>query len=117
MLVLFPVLGLVALFAFSFWIAARIAFPRFTRDMNITDLLVMLLTFHRAAGPRPQVPVRDLRVHDSGREHSVRLVGQLIGANVNVGDDVTLSGFSWGGNINARRGINHRTRSAIRVRA
>ena len=78
----------------------------------------MLLTFHRTAGPRPQIPVRDLRVRESGRgEHSVRLVGQLIGANVNVGDDVTLSGFSRGGIINVHRGINHRTRSVIRVRA
>jgi hypothetical protein len=111
-------MGLIALLAFSFWIAVRIVFPRFARDTNITDLFVMLLTFHRTAGPRPQIPVRDLRVRESGRgEHSVRLVGQLIGANVNVGDDVTLSGFSRGGIINVHRGINHRTRSVIRVRA
>jgi hypothetical protein len=116
-LVTFPVMALVALFVLSFWLASRIMFSRFMRPMDINHLLIMLFTLHRNGGRRPQVPVRDLRVRDSGGvEHSVRLVGQLIGASVNVGDDVTLSGFSWGGTINARRGMNHRTRAIIRVR-
>jgi hypothetical protein len=116
-IVLFPIMALVGLFVLSFWIATRIMFPRFTREMGITNFFFLLFTLHRAGESRSQVPVRDLRVRDNGNvEHSVRLVGRLVGASVNVGDDVTLSGFSWGGTINARRGINHRTRSVIRVR-
>jgi hypothetical protein len=116
-LVLFPVLVFVGLLMFGFWAAARIVFPRACRRVDVSQLAILLFTFRRVGGLRTQVPVRDLRVRDGeGGEHSVRLVGQLVGASVNVGDDVTLSGFSWGGTLNARRGLNHRTRSVIRVR-
>ncbi len=116
-ILLFPVMIFIAMAVLSVWIASRIMFPRFMGGMDISNVLILLCTFRRIGEQRPQVPVRDLRLRDSKRnEHSVRLVGQLIGSSVNMGDDVTLSGFSRCGTIKARRGINHRTRSVIVVR-
>jgi hypothetical protein len=112
-LIVFPV---VVPFVLAFWLATRILFPRSGRPLDITNLLLLCFTLSRT-GPRSQVPVRDLRLRDSsGNEHSVRMMGHLVAGGVNVGDDVTLSGFSRGGTLKVRQGINHRTRSAIRVR-
>lgn len=115
-LALFPVALMVAAFLCAFWIVGSIMFPRFARSMNISNLLLLLL-FQRAAGPRPQAPVRDIRIRDrAGNEHFVRIIGEIVSGSVNVGDDVTLAGFSRGGTLRVRRGINHRTRSVIKVR-
>lgn len=101
----------------GFWLAASILSPRIGKSLHVTSLLLLFVAFCRT-GNRSQVPVRDLRLRDDvGNEHGVRMTGQLVGGNVNVGDDVTLSGFSFGGTLKARQGINHRTRSQIRVRA
>jgi hypothetical protein len=115
-LVLFPVAAMVAAFLFAFWLVCSFMFPRFARSMNISNLL-LLLVLQRAGGPRSQSPVRDIRVRDrAGTEHFVRIIGQFVSGSVNVGDDVTLAGFCRGGTLRARRGINHRTRSVIKVR-
>jgi hypothetical protein len=115
-LILFPLAAMVAIFLFAFWLVGSIMFPRFARSMNISNLLLLLL-FQRAGGPRPQVPVRDIRVRDrAGNEHFVRMIGQVVSGSVNVGDDVTFAGYCRGGTLRARRGINHRTRSVIKVR-
>ena len=115
-LVLFPLAAMVAAFLCAFWLVCSIMFPRFGRSINISDL-VLLLVFQRAGGPRPQASVRDIRIRDrTGNEHFVRIIGQVVSGSVNVGDDVTLAGFCRGGTLRARRGINHRTRSVIKVR-
>jgi hypothetical protein len=115
-LVLFPVAAMVAAVLCAFWFVCSIMFPRFGRSINISDL-VLLLVFQRAGGPGPQAPVRDIRIRDrAGNEHFVRIIGQVVSGSVNVGDDVTLAGFCRGGTLRVRRGINHRTRSVIKVR-
>ena len=115
-LVLFPVVAMVAAFLFAFWRVCSIMFPRFARSMNISNLMT-LLVLQRGGGPRPQAPVRDIRIRDrAGNEHFVRIIGQVVSGSVNVGDDVTLAGFCRGGTLRVRRGINHRTRSVIKVR-
>jgi hypothetical protein len=115
-LLLFPVAAMVAVFLFAFWLVCSIMLPRFARSMNISNLLLFLV-FQRAGGPRPQAPVRDIRIRDrAGNEHSVRIIGQVVSGSVNVGDDVTIAGYRRGGTLRARRGIDHRTRSVIKVR-
>jgi hypothetical protein len=99
------------------WLAALIIIPRFGRALDLTSPLLLFVAFCRT-GNRSQVPVRDLRLRDdAGTEHGVRMTGQLVAGSVNVGDEVTLSGFSFRGTLKVWRGINHRTRSQIRVRA
>jgi hypothetical protein len=115
-LLLFPIAAMVAAFLFAFWLMASVMFPRFTKSMDISNLLLHLV-LHRAGGPRPQVPMRDLRVRDcNGSEHCVQIIGQVVSGSVNIGDDVTLSGFYRSGTLRARRGMNHRTRALIKVR-
>ena len=114
-LVLFPVAALVAAFLFAFWIVCSIMFPRFSKSMNITDLILLLFLRGRG-GSGSQAQVRDIRIRDlAGNEHFVRIIGQIKSGSVNVGDDVTLAGFCRNGTLRARRGINHRTRSIIKV--
>lgn len=119
---LIPVVALVALMSACMRVAVRMMFPRIRDrgDRGGSNLLLLLMTFmtsRAGIGSRAQVPVRDIRVRDvDGTEHLVRMIGQVVSGNVNVGDDVTLSGFARGGTLRARQGINHRTRSVIRVR-
>ncbi len=68
-------------------------------------------------GPKEQVPVRDIRLrNDSGLEHLVRIRGELVAGNMNVGDEVEVEGFNRRGTLMLRRGKNLRTRSEIRVK-
>lgn len=68
-------------------------------------------------GPKADVPVRDVRLRDSGgNEHLVRIRGEVTIGNVNPGDDVTVEGFNRGGTLMFWRGRNHRTNSEIRVK-
>jgi len=68
-------------------------------------------------GPKEQVPVRDIRLRDaSEQEHLVRIRGELVAGNVNVGDEVEVEGFDRRGTLMLRRGKNLRTRSEIRVK-
>jgi hypothetical protein len=68
-------------------------------------------------GPKADLPVRDIRLRDgAGNEHLVRIRGDFIAGNVNVGDDVTVEGFNRGGTLIFWHGRNHRTRSDIRVK-
>jgi curved DNA-binding protein CbpA len=68
--------------------------------------------------PKEQVPVRDFRLRDinSGGEHLIRIRGELISGNINVGDHIMVEGFNRNGTLIARRGWNYRTNSAINVR-
>jgi hypothetical protein len=68
-------------------------------------------------GPKEQVPVRDIRVRDEeGQEHLVRLRGELVAGNLNVGDEVEVEGFDRRGTLMFRRGRNKRTRAEILVK-
>lgn len=68
-------------------------------------------------GPKADVPVRDVRLRDgSGDEHLVRIRGDFVSGNVNIGDDVTVEGVNRSGTLMFRRGYNNRTRSEIWVK-
>lgn len=115
--ILAPLVVFLVILLLGFWLATAILFPRFARSLHVMSLPLMVIAFCRN-GNRPAVPVRDLRLRDrSGDEHGVRMTGRFVTGSVNVGDDVTLSGFSNGGTLKAWWGMNHRTRSRIRVQA
>lgn len=99
-------------------VAIRLLSRRVGRTQtNVLDVFILLLNLRRAGAERPGLPVRDLRVVDGdGVEHGARIIGNLVCGTVNVGDDVTVSGFSSGGTLNVRYGVNHRTLSLLRVR-
>ncbi len=68
-------------------------------------------------GPKEQVLVRDFRLRDStGLEHLVRIRGELITGNLNVGDEVDVEGYNRRGTLMFRKGLNRRTRSEIVVK-
>lgn len=67
------------------------------------------LLSHKLLGSKSEVAVRDLRLRDvGGNEHLVRIKGDFLTGNVNVGDDVTVEGFNRGGTLIFWRGQNHR---------
>jgi hypothetical protein len=81
-----------------------------------TQVVGFFLT-SRLLGPKPDTPVRDVRVKDTGgNERLVRIHGDFAAGNVNVGDDITVKGVDRRGTVILRRGFNHRTGSDIRVR-
>lgn len=64
--------------------------------------------------PLEQVPVRDVRVReDSGREHLIRVKGDLLSGNFNVGDEVEVTCTDKQGTLIFRHGWNRRTRSKL----
>jgi len=68
-------------------------------------------------GPKEQVPVRDIRLRDDvGQEHLIRIRGELVAGNLNVGDEVEVEGFDRRGTLMFRRGHNKRTRAEILVK-
>lgn len=68
-------------------------------------------------GPKEQVPVRDIRLRDEvGQEYLVRIRGELVAGNLNVGDEVEVEGFDRRGTLMFRRGRNKRTRAEILVK-
>jgi len=68
-------------------------------------------------GPKPTDDIRDFRLRDeTGREHFVRVRGELSAGNVNVGDELRVRGFSHRGTIELTSGVNERTRSRLIVR-
>jgi hypothetical protein len=111
------IIGLmVTLLMFSF------VFPRGTSHTTgcLTGMLRQMVGFfltRKLLGPKPDVPVRDVRLRDtSGQEHLVRIKGDIVRGNMNVGDEVEVEGFNRGGTLLLSRGRNIRTRSEIKVR-
>lgn len=84
---------------------------------NVASQFVGFVLTSKLLGPKADVPVRDVRLRDSaGDEHLVRIRGDFVSGNINVGDDVTIEGFDRGGTLMFWRGQNHRVRSDIRVK-
>lgn len=80
-----------------------------------TQIIGFTLT-RRVLAP-PDVTVRNVRLRDvSGREHHVRIEGELSTGTVNVGDDVVVEGPLVGGSLLFRRGYNRRIRAEMRLR-
>ena len=68
-------------------------------------------------GQKDMVSVRDIRLRtSSGNEHLVRIQGDLVTGNINVGDQIEIEGVNRKGTLFFRRGINKRTNSEITVR-
>lgn len=84
---------------------------------NLASQVTGFFLTSKLFGPKADVPVRDVRLRDGvGNDHLVRIRGDFVAGNVNIGDDVTVEGFNRGGTLMFRRGYNNRTRSEIRVK-
>jgi hypothetical protein len=84
---------------------------------NIASQVVGFFLTGKLFGPKDQVPVRDIRLRDaSGQEHLVRIRGELVAGNMNVGDKVEVEGYNRRGTLMFRRGWNKRTRSEIMIK-
>ena len=84
---------------------------------NVASQSVGFLLTSKLLGPKADIPVRDVRLRDSARnEHLVRVRGDFVAGNINVGDDITVEGFNRGGTLMFWRGQNHRVGSEIRVK-
>jgi hypothetical protein len=84
---------------------------------SIASQVVGFFLTSKLLGPKADVPVRDVRLRDmSGNEHLIRLKGELIAGNMNVGDEVAIEGYDRMGTLTAVRGLNKRTRSEIRIK-
>lgn len=69
------------------------------------------------AHPERKMTITTIRITRSdGRIFNARLEGDLMGAGVNLGDDVSLWGSNRSGTLIVKRGYNHTTSSEIQVR-
>lgn len=83
----------------------------FVRQSSISYVMAKIFR------PPEQVSVRDVRVREAtGAEHLVRVRGDLVAGNFNIGDEVEVTGTDQGGTILLRYGWNRRTRSKIVAR-
>jgi hypothetical protein len=95
--------------------------PRVSRQPSAfsslgSQVLGFLLT-GKLFGPKEQVTVRDVRLRTlAGGEQLVRIRGELVAGNLNVGDEAEVEGFDRHGTLMFRRGRNKRTRSEIVVK-
>lgn len=84
---------------------------------SLASQIIGFFLMGKLFGQKEQVPVRDVRLRDdSGQEHLVRIRGELVAGNINVGDEVEVKGFNRKGTLMLRRGKNLRTRAEIRVK-
>jgi len=68
-------------------------------------------------GTKDTVQVIDARLRDdSSTEHLIRVQGELVTGNFNVGDLVTVQGPNRNGTLFVKTGWNHRTNAHIKVR-
>jgi len=80
-----------------------------------SHMLSFVLTKH-LFGQKEVVLVRDIRLRDhSGQENLIRIKGEIVSGNINVGDEIEVEGFNRGGTLIFRRGWNERIKSEIRV--
>lgn len=118
-LMLLPFLLGMALFAFAWSIWWSIFFPRRGGSgggfgSNMASQLLSYFLMGKLFGHKDMVPVRDVRLRGpDGNEHLIRIQGDLVTGNVNVGDVIQVQGPSRGGTIFLRRGFNQRTNSVI----
>ena len=76
--------------------------------------LLSFILYGSLFGPKKSDTIRDIRVRDDqGQEHLVRIVGDLVAGNVNVGDEIEAVGWDKRGTLIFYRGRNLRTNSDI----
>lgn len=72
---------------------------------------------HHLFRAKEMVLIRDVRIRESsGRERLVRIKGDIVEGNFNVGDEVWVEGVNRGGTIFFRKGVNKRINSKISVK-
>jgi hypothetical protein len=116
-LILFPfiIAALVFSIFWSFFFGSGRNRPGFFS--SLASQVVGFFLTGKLFGPKDQVPVRDIRLRDEvGQEHLVRIRGELLAGNLNVGDEVEVEGFDRRGTLMFRRGHNKRTRAEILVK-
>jgi hypothetical protein len=106
------ILLLFVVFLLLMWLLSKVPF--------LSAIAVQVVSFvltRRLMGPMANVPVRDIRIRDSGgQEFLVRMKGQLTSGSVSVGDDVVIEGWDRHGMLLFRRGYNKRIRTKIKVK-
>ncbi|KUG26049.1 hypothetical protein ASZ90_004123 [hydrocarbon metagenome] len=110
-------LGLIVASAiFSFMFPSRTRHGYGFLSSILSHMLSFIFTKH-LLGQKEMVSVRDIRLRDHlGQEHLIRIKGEIVSGNINVGDEIEVEGFNRGGTIMFRRGWNKRIRSEIRVK-
>lgn len=102
-------------FLFSFLNFGRSSRPGFISSLG-SQVIGFFLT-GKLFGPKDQIPVRDVRIRDkNGNEHLIRIAGELLAGNFNVGDEIEAQGFDRRGTLVFYRGKNFRTGSEIIVK-
>jgi hypothetical protein len=109
---------------FVIWFVFHFLFPQSARGGSgclsslASQVVGFFLTRKMVGSPKAEVPVRDIRLRDaSGQEHLVRIKGDIVSGNINVGDDVVVEGFDRQGTLKFSRGWNKRIRSEIKVKS
>jgi hypothetical protein len=106
------ILLLLAAIVLFMWLLSKVPFLS-----TVAAQVVGFLLTRRLMGPVASVPVRDIRVRDSGgQEVLVRMKGQLVYGSVSVGDDIAVQGWDRRGMLVFRRGYNKRIRTEIKVK-
>lgn len=84
---------------------------------GIGSQLLSFFLYGSLFGPKKTDIVRDIRLRDDqGQEHLVRVVGDLVAGNVNVGDEIEAVGWNKRGTLIFFRGRNLRTNSDILIK-
>jgi len=114
-------LGIIfAMIIFSTMLSIFLPFNRRSGPGFISSVATQFVGFFltsKLLSPKADVPVRDVRLRDkSGQEHLIRLKGDLVVGNVNVGDEIEVEGYDRKGMLMLVRGKNKRTRSEIRIK-
>jgi len=105
-----------------FFMMLRLIFPRKGKTgpgflSGIANNFIGFFLLSKLHGSKADMPVRDIRLRTtSGQEYLIRLKGDLISGNVNVGDEIEVDGYDHRGTIIMKRGKNKRTGAEIRVK-
>ena len=103
----------------SFLFSGRFSYRRGDRSF-ISELGRNMASSYLASkvyGAKDEVAVRDVRIRDMQRlEHLIRVRGDLIAGNFNVGDEIEAEGYDRNGTLLFRSGLNKRTRTNILVK-
>lgn len=122
LLLLSPILIGIALGALVVMLMLSFLFPRSSAGypgfISSTFSQLTGFLFSRKLNKAPaDIPVRDVRLRDSaGVERLVRLKGHVTAGNINVGDEIVVTGVDRGGTLLFRSGWNKRISSEIKVK-
>lgn len=99
------------MFSFMF---PSLAGERTQMQSGIGSQLLSFFLYGALFGPKKADTVRDIRLRDEqGQERLVRIVGDLVTGNVNIGDEIVAVGWNKRGTLMFYRGRNLRTNSEI----